>query len=99
MALSGYPLEDLLFKSSLYRQVETALQIQHAADTIAVVIGHPSQKDHKRYNSASVFTNSKALPLHKQCLPNNRSLMKNATFAPAQTWCFDFKGVRWHPYL
>ena len=97
MALSGYPLEDLLFKKSLYRQVETALlKIQHAADTIAVVIGHPSQKDDKRYNSASVFYQQQSLCLyHKQCLPNESVFDEKRYFCSGTNpGVFDFKGVR-----
>jgi NAD+ synthase (glutamine-hydrolysing) len=72
LALTGYPPEDLLFRSELYQQTENALSIickttQHCH----VIVGHPSLMAEHCYNSASVFANGNRIALyHKQCLPN-----------------------------
>lgn len=72
LAITGYPPEDLLFRNTLYEQVDLALkEIQETTQHCHVVIGHPSRDEEKRYNSASVFTEGRRIALyHKQYLPN-----------------------------
>lgn len=72
LALTGYPPEDLLFREELYEQTDTALNIiQAATQRCHVIIGHPSQSNGGRYNSASVFAAGQRVTYyHKQYLPN-----------------------------
>lgn len=94
LALTGYPLEDLLFRPNLYEQVEAALlDIQTASDDITIVIGHPSRLSNlselktlsgcQAYNTASVFQNQALLgQYHKQCLPNYKVFDERRYFLP-----------------
>ena len=72
LALTGYPPEDLLFRNSLYLQVEDALKsIKKSIKDCCVIVGHPSQEGHLYYNSASIIANGDRIALyHKQHLPN-----------------------------
>lgn len=73
LALSGYQLEDLLFRRELFSQIDVALQkICNAADNNChVIVGHPVKKDNKTYNQASTFANSTCINTYtKQKLPN-----------------------------
>jgi NAD+ synthetase len=72
LALCGYPPEDLLLRDDFYRNCDAALQRLAAGIAgIAVVVGHPSQVDGKRYNAASVIQNGRIIATyHKHTLPN-----------------------------
>lgn len=73
LALSGYQLEDLLFRNSLYIEINHALnKIRKAADNNCnIVIGHPSKINGQIFNQLSVFTNSECIyNYNKQKLPN-----------------------------
>ncbi len=72
LALCGYPPEDLLFRDDFNAACEKALQrIATSLPAITLLIGHPHQENHKRYNAASVIENGKIIATyHKQCLPN-----------------------------
>ena len=70
--LTGYPPEDLLFRTELFQQIETALQdITAITKQCHIILGHPSQHQNVRYNSASILHQGQCLGLyHKQYLPN-----------------------------
>jgi len=72
LALTGYPPEDLLFRAELFLQIDKALKaIQSNTRNCHIIVGHPTLEKDQRYNSASIFFNSKRLALyHKQHLPN-----------------------------
>ena len=72
LALCGYPPEDLLFRDDFNAACENALQrIATSLPAITLLIGHPHQENHKRYNAASVIESGKIIATyHKQCLPN-----------------------------
>ena len=73
LALTGYPPEDLLFRSEFFEEIIEALHtIQAQTKDCHVIIGHPSLEDTFCFNSASVFNKGKTIALyHKQHLPNN----------------------------
>lgn len=72
LALTGYPLEDLLFRQDLFARVDTALaKIAMHATSSYIVIGHPTQNANHCYNSVSVYYKGVRVALyHKQHLPN-----------------------------
>ncbi len=72
LALTGYPIEDLVFRESFMQEVETALEtIQQCTESCHVVIGHPSRHQTQRFNSASVFYQKHLIiQYHKHHLPN-----------------------------
>ncbi len=59
LSLSGYPPEDLLFRSSFYAKAGEALQrlaaISARHPRVLVVVGYPLQRADRRYNAAGVF--------------------------------------------
>lgn len=97
-ALTGYPLEDLLFHRALYDQVEQTLQtIQAAAENCHVILGHPSVASGHHFNSASVLFQGKRIALyHKQHLPNYGVFDEHRYFTagPAEPCVFMVKGYR-----
>lgn len=72
LALTGYPLEDILFRNELFLQVDDALKtIQTITHDCHVIIGHPRMEASQCYNAASVMANGHCVALyHKQHLPN-----------------------------
>ncbi|MDT9587095.1 MAG: NAD+ synthase [Candidatus Arsenophonus melophagi] len=72
LALTGYPPEDLLFRSDFYLLCKKALnQIKEASQNIVIVVGHPWQKKKKCYNALSCFWQGKTTGRYfKQQLPN-----------------------------
>jgi NAD+ synthase (glutamine-hydrolysing) len=72
LAITGYPPEDLLFRSTFYDEIEKALnKIAEITENCHVIIGHPSSINGQYFNSASVFYKNKRIALyHKQTLPN-----------------------------
>ena len=73
LALSGYPPEDLLLRDDFYQSCDIALtQIAGSVKGITLVVGHPHQVNHKRYNAASVIQNGRIIQTyHKHSLPND----------------------------
>ena len=74
LTLTGYPPEDLLYRSEYLVQVEAVLkQVQEAAEGIAVVVGHPHRRDKRLYNAVSVFEHKNCVGRYeKQFLPNSQ---------------------------
>ncbi len=73
LALCGYPPEDLLLRDDFYQSCDIALtQIAGSVKGITLVVGHPHQVNHKRYNAASVIQNGRIIQTyHKHSLPND----------------------------
>lgn len=71
LTLTGYPPEDLLFRSALYCRIHQALQkISEKIDT-AVLIGYPDYIDKQYYNQAAFIEPGKINTLYsKRKLPN-----------------------------
>lgn len=72
LALTAYPLEDLLYRSPLYEQTQHALnQLLPYSKQIDIVIGLPIRKHEKHYNAALWLQAGKIIAeFHKQKLPN-----------------------------
>jgi len=72
LALTGYPPEDLLYRSELYERIDVALEkiIEHSHD-VFLVVGYPRQLNDQLYNAAAVIQNGKITHYyHKSELPN-----------------------------
>lgn len=72
LALTGYPLEDLLHRSFLYKQAENAMtKILTHTQGIDVLLGYPEQDEKGCFNSAAWMKDGKIITkYHKQKLPN-----------------------------
>ncbi|MBI3574578.1 MAG: NAD+ synthase, partial [Gammaproteobacteria bacterium] len=72
LAITGYPPEDLLLRPDFIAAAEQGLgELCRAAKGMDVVVGHPSQRDGKLYNAASVLRDGKVVATYaKHCLPN-----------------------------
>lgn len=109
LAVTAYPLEDLLFKATLHQQIKQALQaICAVSNGLDVIIGYPLLLDNKLYNSCSLIRAGKITSTyHKQRLPNYGVFDEKRYFVPGeQTAIFDLHGVPvalticediWHP--
>ena len=89
LAITGYPLEDLLFRSSLITRVERAIQkIQDEVKDIYVVIGAPLSENESLFNAALVIYNSKIIAkYHKHQLPNYEVFDEKRYFKQGENAC------------
>lgn len=72
MALTGYPVEDLLFREPFFPQLALALDKIRAVHGITLVVGYPEKVGGQYFNSAGVFRDGVQLAAyHKNTLPNN----------------------------
>src|SRR5689334_22074507 len=71
LALTGYPPEDLLLKTSFNDAAGAALEdLARAADGIAALVGYPERADDV-YNAAAVLADGKVVASYrKMFLPN-----------------------------
>ncbi|BGI50808.1 MAG: NAD+ synthase [Arsenophonus endosymbiont of Ceratovacuna japonica] len=72
LALTGYPPEDLLFRSDFHQCCNKYLyNLKNATQNIAIVVGHPWKQGGKCYNALSFFWKKKIIGRYfKQKLPN-----------------------------
>ena len=72
LAICGYPPEDLLLRPDFYRACARAVDdLAARVEGIAVVVGHPEEKDGSCYNAATVLENGrKTAVYYKNSLPN-----------------------------
>ena len=72
LAITGYPPEDLLLRPDFIAAAEQGLEeLCRAAKGVDIIVGHPSQRDGKLYNAASVLRDGKVIATYaKHCLPN-----------------------------
>ncbi len=97
LALSGYPPEDLLLRPDFYRACARETQrIADAAGDMRVVLGHPAESGHARFNAASVLSGGRVLTsYYKNLLPNYEVFDEERYFESGATPCvFELKGVR-----
>ena len=97
LSLCGYPPEDLLLRTEFYRTCDQALhELAKQIFGITVVIGHPSEANGKRYNSASVVCDGKIISTyHKHELPNHSVFDEKRYFTPGDTPCvFEVEGIK-----
>ncbi len=96
LAITGYPLEDLLFRSSLIEHVQSAIQkIQNEVNDIYILFGAPVKKDEELFNSAILIYNSKIIATyHKHQLPNYEVFDEKRYFSAGSSACVtNIKGV------
>ena len=72
LTLTGYTPEDLLFRPSLFAQIERALQtIMSTTSNCHVILGYPMMEGDYCYNMACVIADGRQIALYrKQNLPN-----------------------------
>ncbi len=87
LTLSGYPPEDLLFRSGFQRRIDTMIDTIASARLDAhLVFGAPQVESTKRYNSAVVITrDGERKVYHKQHLPNYSVFDEKRYFEPGVT--------------
>jgi len=97
LALSGYPPEDLLLRPDFYRACERELlQLAHDVAGIDVLVGHPEEFGHHRYNAASLLRDGSVLATYrKHRLPNYEVFDEERYFAAGDAPCVvDVRGVK-----
>ncbi|MGH1538557.1 MAG: NAD+ synthase [Gammaproteobacteria bacterium] len=72
LSITGYPLEDLLFRSSLLVRVQNAIKkIQNDVKDVYILLGAPTKEGKQLFNSALLIYNSNVIAsYHKHQLPN-----------------------------
>ena len=72
LSITGYPLEDLLFRSSLMDHVQSGIQrILDEVNNIYVLFGAPTKEGDALFNSALLIYNTEIINIyHKHQLPN-----------------------------
>jgi NAD+ synthase (glutamine-hydrolysing) len=96
LAITGYPPEDLLLRSALYKQLTTAIQeITAESQDIGVIIGYPEKTSEGLYNACSFIKDGKQQALYyKRCLPNYGVFDEKRYFSPGKTNCLiDLNGI------
>lgn len=83
-ALTGYPLDDLLYHDNLFTQCQTALDtIAQAAHEIHILLGTPTQNHGKRFNTLVHCHQGEWKAIyHKQALPNYGVFDEKRHFTP-----------------
>ncbi len=89
LALTGYPPEDLLFRSELLAQSEKALaRLAEASRGIDVIVGHPQREQGKLYNAASWLRDGIVRgTYYKHHLPNYGVFDEKRYFTPGSAPC------------
>lgn len=89
LTLTGYLLEDLLYRSGLHDRVEQCIHFiaEHTQDMdITIIFGHPWQHAYsKMYNAATVMHRGKSHMYFKQELPNYSVFDEKRYFTPGDT--------------
>lgn len=97
LSVTGYPLEDLLFRASLIRRVDAAVnKIKKEIKGIYIVLGVPTQEGNQLFNSALVINGSQVIAVyHKHQLPNYDVFDEKRYFTPGSDACVvDIEGVK-----
>jgi len=97
LSLCGYPPEDLLLRDGFYRACAQALNdLAGNISGIAVVVGHPHERDGKRYNAASLLRNGEIAATYlKHDLPNYSVFDEKRYFDCGSEPCvFEIEGIR-----
>lgn len=95
LAVTGYPPEDLLFRSDFLDRADRGLaRLLVGAGDICVVVGHPFREDGKLYNAASVIESGQVRARYfKQKLPNYGVFDEKRYFSPGtDTLVIDIDG-------
>lgn len=98
LSLCGYPPEDLLFRESLYKQIDHAIeQLKELSDETAIIVGYPKkQADQHIENVAGVFYQGDLVVEYaKQKLPNYSVFDEKRYFTPGTSHqIVEVKGVK-----
>src|SRR3989338_2774960 len=97
LGLCGYPPEDLLLRDGFYHACAQALHdLAAKIPDIAVVVGHPLERDGKRYNAATLLRNGIIAATYlKRELPNYSVFDEERYFDHGTESClFEIAGVR-----
>lgn len=98
LALCAYPPEDLLLRPDFYAASALALAelAQNLPPALTVIVGHPSERNGQRFNTASVLRGGQCLASYdKNCLPNNQVFDEVRYFTPGNAPCVvEIAGVR-----
>lgn len=72
LALTGYPPEDLLFRSGLFERINTVLEeLTHETKGITALVGYPEKTDEGVFNAVAVLENGECKRIaRKNHLPN-----------------------------
>jgi NAD+ synthase (glutamine-hydrolysing) len=109
LTLSGYPPEDLLFRSAYLEELDAAMDSLRAqTDGITVIVGHPQQTALGLCNAVTVLQDKKwVITYQKRCLPNTQVFDEKRYFEPGRDPAtFYLKGATiglaicediWHP--
>ena len=97
LAITSYPLGDLLFRPALYQRVHQSLKTiaENVKHTI-VVVGYPDFIDKQYYNKAAVIKDNKVIMTYvKYKLPNYRIFDEKYYFSSDDQPCvIEVKGVK-----
>ncbi|MDP2144318.1 MAG: NAD+ synthase [Gallionella sp.] len=97
LSLCGYPPEDLLLRDGFYRACAQALDdLAARLPDIAVVVGHPLERDGARYNAASLLRGGRIAATYlKHELPNYSVFDEERYFDHGAEPCvFELDGIR-----
>ncbi|WP_272687230.1 NAD+ synthase [Providencia sp. PROV149] len=97
LSLTGYPPEDLLFRSDFNQRCLVQLErLQSASTETAIIVGHPWNEAGQMYNALSFFYQGKLLTRYfKQELPNYGVFDEPRYFSAGnKSAVIDFKGYR-----
>lgn len=98
LTLTGYPIEDLVYRADLYAALDGLLQRICAATESgpAILLGYPETEGQQIFNTVAVFAKGKRTAHYrKQILPNYGEFDEKRYFtAGTETCVFDFKGHR-----
>ena len=89
LALCGYPPEDLLLRADFHAACAREIDALAAAvPGIAVLVGHPLQRDGHLYNAATLLRDGKRVATYcKQRLPNYEVFDEARYFTPGEASC------------
>ena len=97
LAITGYPPEDLLFRTDFLARSESALgRLTEAVGEIFVVVGHPLRKADKLFNAASVLHRGQSIAVYcKRELPNFGVFDEKRYFSAGASPCvIDINGTK-----
>lgn len=97
LAVTGYPPEDLLFKSHFIKRNEEALNnLAKYVDDIIAIVGFVDKKNNGIYNAAGVLHKKRVVGIyHKMLLPNYSVFDELRYFRAGETpSVFDINGIK-----
>ncbi|MBK9160196.1 MAG: NAD+ synthase [Nitrosomonadales bacterium] len=97
LSLCGYPPEDLLLRDGFYEVcAQSLVDLAARISGIAVVVGHPHERDGKRYNAASLLQDGAVAATYlKHELPNYSVFDEKRYFNCGSEPCvFELEGIR-----